>query len=121
MMNVGENRAQNGVLDCPESKNEEKLLSVGRLDPSRKRRKITKCWSTGPIAVRDGEVENPPRYAMHVKYLRFLRISSRYAKPFWAPRRESSLYYQFGDTLLHLYYQVDCDSGENALHKIVVK
>ncbi|KAD5803584.1 hypothetical protein E3N88_14944 [Mikania micrantha] len=35
MMNVGENRAQNGVLDSPESKNEEKLLSVGRLDPSR--------------------------------------------------------------------------------------
>ncbi|KAD6454401.1 hypothetical protein E3N88_09107 [Mikania micrantha] len=35
MMNVGENRAQNGVLDCPESKNEEKFLSIGRLDSSR--------------------------------------------------------------------------------------
>ncbi|KAD2805636.1 hypothetical protein E3N88_18476 [Mikania micrantha] len=35
MMNVGENRVQNGVLDCPESKNEEKSLSVGRLDSSR--------------------------------------------------------------------------------------
>ncbi|KAD3336759.1 hypothetical protein E3N88_32278 [Mikania micrantha] len=35
MMKVGENRAQNGVLDCPESKNEEKSLSVGRLDSSR--------------------------------------------------------------------------------------
>ena len=35
MMNVGENLAQNGVLDSPESKNEEKLLSIGRLDPSR--------------------------------------------------------------------------------------
>ncbi|KAD4180121.1 hypothetical protein E3N88_28712 [Mikania micrantha] len=58
MMNVGENRAKNGVLDSPESKNEEKLLSVGRLDPS--------------------------RYAM--EGLRILR--------------ESSLYYQFGDTLL---------------------
>ncbi|KAD4584589.1 hypothetical protein E3N88_22190 [Mikania micrantha] len=34
-MNVGENRVQNGVLDCPESKNEEKSLSVGRLDSSR--------------------------------------------------------------------------------------
>ncbi|KAD5802507.1 hypothetical protein E3N88_13867 [Mikania micrantha] len=31
--------------------------------------------------------KNPPRYAMHVKYLRFLRISSRYAKPFWASGR----------------------------------
>ncbi|KAD5507730.1 hypothetical protein E3N88_15433 [Mikania micrantha] len=35
MMNVGENCAQNGVLDSPKSKNEEKSLSVGRLDPSR--------------------------------------------------------------------------------------
>ncbi|KAD6796560.1 hypothetical protein E3N88_07456 [Mikania micrantha] len=35
MMNVGENRVQNGVLDCPESKNEEKFLSVERLDSSR--------------------------------------------------------------------------------------
>ncbi|KAD5961915.1 hypothetical protein E3N88_13388 [Mikania micrantha] len=51
MMNVGKNRVQNGVLDCPESKNEEKSPSVGRLDPS--------------------------RYAMIAKYLRFLRISPR--------------------------------------------
>ncbi|KAD5960798.1 hypothetical protein E3N88_12270 [Mikania micrantha] len=35
MRNVGENRVQNGVLDCPKSKNEEKFLSVGRLDSSR--------------------------------------------------------------------------------------
>ncbi|KAD4386042.1 hypothetical protein E3N88_26211 [Mikania micrantha] len=35
MMNVGENRAQNGVLDCPESKNEEKFLSIGILASSR--------------------------------------------------------------------------------------
>ncbi|KAD5318262.1 hypothetical protein E3N88_18208 [Mikania micrantha] len=35
MRNVGENRAQNGVLDCPKSKNEEKFLSIGRLDTSR--------------------------------------------------------------------------------------
>ncbi|KAD4887933.1 hypothetical protein E3N88_20006 [Mikania micrantha] len=35
MMNVGENRVQNGVLDCPELKNEEKFLSVEQLDSSR--------------------------------------------------------------------------------------
>ncbi|KAC9988343.1 hypothetical protein E3N88_44975 [Mikania micrantha] len=35
MMNVGENRALNGVLDCPESKNEEKFLSIGRKGSSR--------------------------------------------------------------------------------------
>ncbi|KAD4585391.1 hypothetical protein E3N88_22992 [Mikania micrantha] len=35
MRNVGENCVQNGVLDCPKSKNEEKFLSVGRLDSSR--------------------------------------------------------------------------------------
>ncbi|KAD3336607.1 hypothetical protein E3N88_32126 [Mikania micrantha] len=35
MMNVGENRVQNGVLDCPESKNEEKFLSIELLDSSR--------------------------------------------------------------------------------------
>ncbi|KAD2804559.1 hypothetical protein E3N88_37936 [Mikania micrantha] len=55
MMNVGENRVQNGVLDCPESKNEENFLSVERVDSS--------------------------RYAMHAKYLRFLRISSRTMAP----------------------------------------
>ncbi|KAD0299844.1 hypothetical protein E3N88_44490 [Mikania micrantha] len=35
MMNVGENRVQNGVLDCPKSKNEEKFLSIERMDSSR--------------------------------------------------------------------------------------
>ncbi|KAD1215670.1 hypothetical protein E3N88_43145 [Mikania micrantha] len=35
MRNVGENRVQNGVLDCPESKNEEKFLSIGFLASSR--------------------------------------------------------------------------------------
>ncbi|KAD5507841.1 hypothetical protein E3N88_15544 [Mikania micrantha] len=35
MMNMGENRVQNGVLDCSESKNEEKFLSVEQLDSSR--------------------------------------------------------------------------------------
>ncbi|KAD5961199.1 hypothetical protein E3N88_12672 [Mikania micrantha] len=64
-MNVGENRVQNGVLDCPESKNEEKSLSVGRLD------------------------------------------SSRYAEVGLEVLRESSLYYQFGDTLLPYYHQTD--------------
>ncbi|KAD7116875.1 hypothetical protein E3N88_04143 [Mikania micrantha] len=34
------------------------------------KKKITKCWSTGPIAVRDGGIENPPRYAMNEKDLR---------------------------------------------------
>ncbi|KAD7476981.1 hypothetical protein E3N88_00117 [Mikania micrantha] len=48
-----------------------------------KQRKISKCWTIGLIEVREGGVESPPRYAMHAKYLRFLRISSRYAKPFW--------------------------------------
>ncbi|KAD5317689.1 hypothetical protein E3N88_17635 [Mikania micrantha] len=52
-----------------------------------KRRKITKCWSIGLIAVRGGGLEGSPRYAMLGKYLRFLRISSRYAKPFWASGR----------------------------------
>ncbi|KAD7117356.1 hypothetical protein E3N88_04624 [Mikania micrantha] len=35
MMNVGENRVQNGVPDCPESKNEENFLSIEFLDSSR--------------------------------------------------------------------------------------
>ncbi|KAD4384946.1 hypothetical protein E3N88_25114 [Mikania micrantha] len=189
MMNVGENRVQNGVLDCPESKNEEKSLrpfkileqigpvayrlelplelsnihdvfhvsnlkkcltdeslivpleeihideklqfseepvevmdremkvlkrsripivkvrwnsqrgpeytweredqmkSNPGLSGIEKRRKITKCWSIGLIAVRGGGLEGSPRYAMLGKYLRFLRISSRYAKPFWASGR----------------------------------
>ncbi|KAD5507786.1 hypothetical protein E3N88_15489 [Mikania micrantha] len=79
MMNVGENRAQNGVLDCPESK-----------------KKITKCWSTGPIAVRDGGSENPPRYAMNVKYLRFPKnFAVREAQMgFWSRRKHTHFHHQ---------------------------
>ncbi|KAD2805627.1 hypothetical protein E3N88_39004 [Mikania micrantha] len=35
MVNVGENRARNGVTDCPESRNEEKFQSMELLDSSR--------------------------------------------------------------------------------------
>ncbi|KAD5960996.1 hypothetical protein E3N88_12469 [Mikania micrantha] len=35
MMNVGENRARNGITDCPESRNEENFQSIGLLDSSR--------------------------------------------------------------------------------------
>ncbi|KAD2805272.1 hypothetical protein E3N88_38649 [Mikania micrantha] len=95
MMNVGENRAQNGVLDCPKLKNEENFLSIGRKGSS--------------------------RYAeVGLRVLRGVRDESKYLKN---PEklRESLLYYHFGDILLHLYYQVDRDSGENAPHKLVIK
>ncbi|KAD4178523.1 hypothetical protein E3N88_27114 [Mikania micrantha] len=52
-----------------------------------KRRKISKYWISGLVAVRGGGLESPPRYAMHAKYLRFLRKSLRYAKPLLASRR----------------------------------
>ncbi|KAD4385858.1 hypothetical protein E3N88_26027 [Mikania micrantha] len=35
MMNVGENREQNGVRECPESKNEEKFPSIELIRSSR--------------------------------------------------------------------------------------
>ncbi|KAD4982503.1 hypothetical protein E3N88_19174 [Mikania micrantha] len=35
MVNVGENRARNGVTDCPESRNEGKFQSMEFLDSSR--------------------------------------------------------------------------------------
>ncbi|KAD1768272.1 hypothetical protein E3N88_42323 [Mikania micrantha] len=35
MVNVGENRARNGVTDCPESRNEEKFQRMELLDSSR--------------------------------------------------------------------------------------
>ncbi|KAD3336655.1 hypothetical protein E3N88_32174 [Mikania micrantha] len=35
MVNMGENRARNGVTDCPESRNEEKSQSMEHLDSSR--------------------------------------------------------------------------------------
>ncbi|KAD1625206.1 hypothetical protein E3N88_42527 [Mikania micrantha] len=35
MMNVGGNRARNGVTDCPESRNEENFQSIELLDSSR--------------------------------------------------------------------------------------
>ncbi|KAD5962056.1 hypothetical protein E3N88_13529 [Mikania micrantha] len=56
-----------------------------------KRRKISKYWSTRLVAIRDEGVENPPRYAMLGKYLRFLRKSSRYAKPSLASHRDTHL------------------------------
>ncbi|KAD4981959.1 hypothetical protein E3N88_18630 [Mikania micrantha] len=97
-----------------------------------KRRKISKYWSKGLIAVRGGGLESPPRYAMVVKYLRFPKNFATKNQDFEAfkqsseairshessqgtcfqvlivvlkPEIQSSLYYQFGDTLLHLYYQ----------------
>ncbi|KAD6794782.1 hypothetical protein E3N88_05678 [Mikania micrantha] len=97
-----------------------------------KRKKISKYWSKGLIAVRGGGLESPPRYAMVVKYLRFPKNFATKNQDFEAfkqsseairshessqgtcfqvlivvlkPEIQSSLYYQFGDTLLHLYYQ----------------
>ncbi|KAD5803583.1 hypothetical protein E3N88_14943 [Mikania micrantha] len=40
------------------------------------------CWSTGPIAVRDGGIENPPRYAMVAKYLKFPKSFAIREAPF---------------------------------------
>ncbi|KAD0358282.1 hypothetical protein E3N88_44393 [Mikania micrantha] len=54
-MNVGENRARNGVMDCPESRNEEKLQ---------------RYYALGLFAVREGGFESPSRYAKNPKHLR---------------------------------------------------
>ncbi|KAD3640288.1 hypothetical protein E3N88_29511 [Mikania micrantha] len=72
MMNVGENRVQNGVLDCPKSKNEEKFLSIERMDSSR--------YAMEGLRVLRGTrcLEN----------ILDSRISSRYAKPNLASGRE---------------------------------
>ncbi|KAD4179773.1 hypothetical protein E3N88_28364 [Mikania micrantha] len=59
-----------------------------------KRRKISKYWSNGLVAVRGGGLEGPPWYAMLGKYLRFSRKASRYAKPKLASRRVSLSQYQ---------------------------
>ena len=67
-----------------------------------KRRKITKCWSIGLIAVRGGGLEGSPRYAMLGKYLRFLRISSRYAKPFWASGRGTRRMWRWNDLIFFI-------------------
>ncbi|KAD3067892.1 hypothetical protein E3N88_35772 [Mikania micrantha] len=53
MRNMGENRVQNGDTDGPESQNE---VSVEK-------------WKKMVFAVRDGEVEGSPRYAMHENIL----------------------------------------------------
>ncbi|KAD4585881.1 hypothetical protein E3N88_23482 [Mikania micrantha] len=94
MTNVGENRAQNGVLHCPES--------------------------TGLIAVRDGGVENPPRYAMLAKYQRFLRKSSRYAKPFWTSRRELNSIMEVKVLILELYLVNPCVAEQKTLIVLLV-
>ncbi|KAD4584667.1 hypothetical protein E3N88_22268 [Mikania micrantha] len=55
-----------------------------------KRRKITKYWSIGSIAVRDGGIQNPPRYAMHERNLRspdFFAVDRDFEKN--APRKNS--------------------------------
>ncbi|KAD1495154.1 hypothetical protein E3N88_42730 [Mikania micrantha] len=71
MVSVGENRAQNGVTDCPESRNEENFQSMEFLGSSRyaKERLRILCGTRW------------------TKISEILRISSRYAKPFWAPCR----------------------------------
>ncbi|KAD1040245.1 hypothetical protein E3N88_43387 [Mikania micrantha] len=94
MMNVGENRVQNGVLDCPESKNEEKFLSIEFLALSRyakARLRIlrgTRClknirYSPDFFAVREAFFGFSSRYAMGeaVEYLDLLhQISCRHYK-----------------------------------------
>ncbi|KAD7117246.1 hypothetical protein E3N88_04514 [Mikania micrantha] len=48
-MNVGENRAQNGVTDCPESRNEENFQSIELLDSPRQK----SCERTGRSPVKE--------------------------------------------------------------------
>ncbi|KAD4585243.1 hypothetical protein E3N88_22844 [Mikania micrantha] len=64
MVNVGENRARNGVTDCPESRNEEKFKSMELLDSSR--------YATKWLRILRG--------TRWTKKSEILRISSRYAK-----------------------------------------
>ncbi|KAD5803377.1 hypothetical protein E3N88_14737 [Mikania micrantha] len=71
MVNVGENRARNGVMDCPKSWNEEKSQSIEFLDSSR--------YATKRLRILRGT-----RWS---KISEIFRISSRYAKPYLAPRR----------------------------------
>ncbi|KAD3336304.1 hypothetical protein E3N88_31823 [Mikania micrantha] len=71
MVNVGENRARNGVTDCLESRNEENFQSMELLDSSR--------YATERLRILRG--------TRWTKISEILRISSRYAKPFWAPCR----------------------------------
>ncbi|KAD6119279.1 hypothetical protein E3N88_10550 [Mikania micrantha] len=78
MMNVSKNRVQNGVLDCPESKNEENFLSIELLDSSR--------YSKDMLRVLGG--------TRWTKYQRFFRISSLYAKNSLASLRVSLSQYQ---------------------------
>ncbi|KAD2394275.1 hypothetical protein E3N88_41252 [Mikania micrantha] len=71
MMNVGENHARNGVMDFSESRNEEKSQSMELLDSSR--------YATKWLRILRG--------TRWTKISEILRISSRYAKPYLAPRR----------------------------------
>ncbi|KAD3337549.1 hypothetical protein E3N88_33069 [Mikania micrantha] len=60
MMNVGGNRARNGVTDCPESRNEENFQSIELLDSSRIILLVPvyerSCYSKTTGSAVDGEV-----------------------------------------------------------------
>ncbi|KAD6794788.1 hypothetical protein E3N88_05684 [Mikania micrantha] len=72
MMNVGENRAQNGVMDCPESRNEENFQSIELLDSSRLRenraRYLNQKWrpmGETLVSPSTSRVEPPPLLLRH--------------------------------------------------------
>ncbi|KAD5802833.1 hypothetical protein E3N88_14193 [Mikania micrantha] len=86
MVNAGENRARNGVTDCPESRNEEKFQSMELLDSSRYATKILRIL----------------RSTRWNKVSEILRISSRYAKPYLAPRRAARVHGSHQGTCLQV-------------------
>ncbi|KAD6454292.1 hypothetical protein E3N88_08998 [Mikania micrantha] len=71
-----------------------------------KRRKFSKYWISGLVAVRDGGVELPSRYAMHEKYLNS-RKTSRYAKPKFAPRRGTRRMRRWNELLIFIRLHVE--------------
>ncbi|KAD4586019.1 hypothetical protein E3N88_23620 [Mikania micrantha] len=125
--NIGENGSRNGVTDCPESKNEEKSLSIGRKGLSRyaevglrvlrgtqwllnisdsRKLRGTRSQNRLSVATKNQDFE---AFKQSSEAIRSHESSQgtcfQVLIVVLKPEIQSSLYYQFGDTLLHLYYQ----------------
>ncbi|KAD4180050.1 hypothetical protein E3N88_28641 [Mikania micrantha] len=109
MMNVGENRVQNGVTDYLESKNEEKFLSIELLDSS--------WYAKDGMRVLGGEFRTTP---FHFSVLQILgNFCKSISEQMICITAVFVIACDF--CVISWDFAVDSDSGETALHKLVTE
>ncbi|KAD3641199.1 hypothetical protein E3N88_30423 [Mikania micrantha] len=86
IVDTKEKQLRNKVIRQVKAKTvRETELRIGRNRETKKIFKVLNFWTRRGTRRR---FEDPSRYATDLKYLRFLRKSSRYAKPYLDPRRD---------------------------------